>query len=226
MSAHPTYLPKKDTQPWRILKLLSARMPLTSVEIATELSIKREVTVQALYLLAHRYGLIYQGKSMSGYLLTKKGHTIARRLGFSGKALVKDSSASSALSASSKRAVKTVARRRGKRGGVARAADVGKGDLDRIREQQVQSDDLARILREQDGKRKGMRAKRTGVQIIAEVGAGGAGAGGAGAGTGANAFAEKHPDLVKERAACLARVAAIDAYAEACEKLYASSLGG
>jgi hypothetical protein len=222
MSTHPTYLPKKDTQPWRILKLLSARMPLTSAQVAAELSLGVRVTVQALYLLAHRYGFVYQGKSMSGYLLTKKGHAIARRLGFSGKALgktvVEDSSSPSPASprrghgAKGEGGVKRVGRRQAKRG--AESVAVVAGD-----------DDLARIIREQqDSKRKGMRAKRTGTQVPSLPVITGAGAGGAGAG--ARAFAEKHPDLVKERAACLARVAAIDAYAEACEKLYASSLGG
>jgi hypothetical protein len=212
MSTHPDvdYLPKKDTQPWRILKLLSAKAPLTSTEIAAELSISTKLIVQALYVLAHRYNLVYQGKSMSGYLLTKKGIGIARCLGFSGgKALEEAPKAGGA--------VKRVAKRAATKRGSTNISD-------------VVDDDLVRVIREQQngGKRKGMRTKRMGVQAGAQVSSSViavAGAGGAG-GSGGNAFALKHPDLVKERTACLLRVAAIDAYAEAYEKFRASSLGG
>ena len=210
MSTHPDgdYLPKKDTQPWRILKLLSAKAPLTSTEIAAELSISTKLIVQALYVLAHRYSLVYQGKSMSGYLLTKKGIGIARRLGFSGGKALEE--APKVGGGAVKRVAKRVTTKRGSTN--------------------VVDDDLVRVIREQQngGKRKGMRTKRMGVQAGAQVSSSViavAGAGGAG-GSGGNAFALKHPDLVKERTACLLRVAAIDAYAEAYEKFRASSLGG
>lgn len=212
MSTHPTYIPKKGTQPWSIIKLLSAKTPLTSSQIAAELSIGSKLIVQALYVLGHRYGLVYQGKSMSGYLLTKKGLAVARRLGFSGAAKTSSDPASpSAPPSFESRPAK-------KRGAKRAAKDAQTSVAD------VVDDDLARVIREQqekqNSKRKGMRIKRMGTQAPTLPVITGAGAGGAG---GVSAFTKEHPDLVKERADCLARVAAIDAYAEACEKLRASS---